>query len=322
MAELKSLENTVDVVGRVKEVNLETGVTRNGKENIKGSVTVLVKESVDGEVRSHDIRVQVYSNKFKANGDINGLYSGYETVMNEYKSIADTGNEQEADLVHVQGELALNEYVGQDGKRHSNNRVEARFFNRIDKDQAKKLRGPKAIVNIEGIVTNIKDKLDGEGLPSGEKTLEAFNVNFFGKLRENSKPIIPFDVVVPEDLAEPFEDLYDKHDTGKLTLKINNYASEAQEDDVEEVSGFGNTEELKKVKRSFVNNLELIGGSKPYQEPKAYDEEEIEEANKWRQRAISSLDEGYVPQEKKEENAFGKDVPISDDSSDLDDLDF
>lgn len=323
MSELKPLLNEVDVVGRVKEVNLETGTTRDGKENIKGTVTILVKESVEGEVRSHDIRVRVYSNKFKKDGTLNGLYSGYETVMNEYKSIAETGNEQDADLVHVQGSLRLNEFIGQDGQRHSNVNVEAKFFNRIDKDKAKKLKGPKAIAKVESVITGIKDKLDEEGLPSGDKTLSAFNVDFFGKLREGAKPVVPFDAVISEDLADSFESLYDVNDTGKLTLKINNYAEEASEEDVQEVSGFGDTSELAQVKRNFVNNLEVVGGTMPYQEPKAYDEEQIKEAKRLRQKAIESVEEGYVPQEKKSEteNVFGK-VDISDDSSDIEDLDF
>ena len=73
---LKALKNEVNVIGRVKEVNLEEGTTREGKENIKGNVIVLVEENVNGEVRSHDIRVRVYSNKFKRDGNINGLFSG------------------------------------------------------------------------------------------------------------------------------------------------------------------------------------------------------------------------------------------------------
>ena len=35
---LKALKNEVNVIGRVKEVNLEEGTTRDGKENIKGNV--------------------------------------------------------------------------------------------------------------------------------------------------------------------------------------------------------------------------------------------------------------------------------------------
>ena len=325
---LKALKNTVDVIGRVKEVNLELGTTRDGKENIKGNVVVLVEESVNGEARSHDIRVRVYSNKFKRDGNINGLYTGYETVMNEYKSIADVGDKKEADLVHVQGSLELNEYISQDGTKRSSNQVSGKFFNRITTAEVKKRRGPKAVATVEAVVEGIKDELDQDGLPSGNKKLSAFNVDFFGELRENSKPVIPFEAIVPENLADAFDDLYDTGDTGKFSLKINNYAEEATEEDVQEVSGFGSTEGLSEVKRNFVNNLEVIGGTEAYQEPRAYNDEQIEEAKQFRQKAIDALESGYVPQETKSDNAFGegskkeetKTPEVSDD--DIDDLDF
>lgn len=325
---LKALKNTVDVIGRVKEVNLELGTTRDGKENIKGNVVVLVKENVNGEARSHDIRVRVYSNKFKRDGNINGLYTGYETVMNEYKSIADVGDKKEADLVHVQGSLELNEYISQDGTKRSSNQVNGKFFNRITTDDVKKRRGPKAVVTVEAVVEGIKDELDQDGLPSGNKKLSAFNVDFFGELRENSKPVIPFEAIVPENLADAFDDLYDTGDTGKFSLKINNYAEEATEEDVQEISGFGSTEGLSEVKRNFVNNLEVIGGTEAYQEPRAYNDEQIEEAKQFRQKAIDALESGYVPQETKSDNAFGqgttteKPVPEEEIDAAIDDLDF
>ena len=325
---LKALKNEVNVIGRVKEVNLELGTTRDGKENIKGNVVVLVEESVNGEARSHDIRVRVYSNKFKRDGNINGLYTGYETVMNEYKSIADTGNKHEADLVHVQGSLELNEYISQDGTKRSSNQVSGKFFNRITTDDVKKRRGPKAVATVEAVVEGIKDELDQDGLPSGNKKLSAFNVDFFGELRENSKPVIPFEAIVPENLADAFDDLYDTGDTGKFSLKINNYAEEATEEDVQEVSGFGSTEGLSEVKRNFVNNLEVIGGTEAYQEPRAYNDEQIEEAKQFRQKAIDALESGYVPQETKSDNAFGQgattEKPVSEEDIDeaIDDLDF
>ena len=325
---LKALKNTVDVIGRVKEVNLELGTTRDGKENIKGNVVVLVEESVNGETRSHDIRVRVYSNKFKRDGNINGLYTGYETVMNEYKSIADVGDKKEADLVHVQGSLELNEYISQDGTKRSSNQVSGKFFNRITTDDVKKRRGPKAVATVEAVVEGIKDELDQDGLPSGNKKLSAFNVDFFGELRENSKPVIPFEAIVPENLADAFDDLYDTGDTGKFSLKINNYAEEATEEDVQEVSGFGSTEGLSEVKRNFVNNLEVIGGTEAYQEPRAYNDEQIEEAKQFRQKAIDALESGYVPQETKSDNAFGQvattEKPVSEEDIDeaIDDLDF
>lgn len=324
---LKALKNTVDVIGRVKEVNLELGTTRDGKENIKGNVVVLVEESVNGEARSHDIRVRVYSNKFKRDGNINGLYTGYETVMNEYKSIADVGDKKEADLVHVQGLLELNEYISQDGTKRSSNQVSGKFFKRITTDDVKRGRGPKAVATVEAVVEGIKDELDQDGLPSGNKKLSAFNVDFFGELRENSKPVIPFEAIVPENLADVFDDLYDTGDTGKFSLKINNYAEEATEEDVQEVSGFGITEGLSEVKRNFVNNLEVIGGTEAYQEPRAYNDEQIEEAKQFRQKAIDALEDSYVPTETPSNNAFGQgskteEEKVSGDSDDLSDLDF
>ena len=326
---LKALKNEVNVIGRVKEVNLEEGTTRDGKENIKGNVIVLVEENVNGEVRSHDIRVRVYSNKFKRDGNINGLFSGYETVMNEYKSIADTGDKHEADLVHVQGSLELNEYISQDGTKRSSNQVNAKFFNRITTDDVKKRKGPKATATLEAVVEGIKDSLDSEGLPTGAKELAGFNVDFFGSLRDNSRPIVPFKAVVPESLADAFDGLYDVGDTGKFTLKINNYAEEASAEEVEEeVSGFGNTEELKDVKRNFVNNLEVIGGTEAYNNGREYDEEQILEAKEWRKKALDKLEESYVPSDVPSDNAFGqgskkeetKATEVSDD--DLSDLDF
>lgn len=322
---LKALSNEVTVIGRVKEIALEEGTTKAGKENIKGYVVILVKESVNGEIRHHNIRVRVYSNKYKNDGNINGLFTGYETVMNEYKSIEDTGDEKEADLVRVNGSLELNEYIGQDGSRHSNTQVSAKFFNRLDTTNLSKKDKPKAEVKIEAVVEQIEDVLE-DGLPTDDKKLKGFNVDFFGQLRENSKPIVPFEAIVPSDIADAFDNLYDSGDTGKFTLKINNYAEEIEKEEEEEISGFGNTEGLQDVKRSFVNNLEVIGGTMPYEEPKAYDEEQIEEAKKFRKKALDDLEAGYVPKsnETEEKNAFGTNsTEVTEDVSDDDlDLDF
>ena len=304
---LKALKNEAEIIGRVKSVDLELGQTREGKENIKGTVTILVEEVVNGEVRSHDIRVRVYSNKFRQDGNINGLYTGYETVMNEYKSIEDTGDKKEADLVRVNGSLEINEYIGSDGQTRRHNNISARFFNRLTEEQVKKAKGPKAKVVIEGIITNIKDVIGEDGLPTDDKKLEFFNVDFYKQLRDNSRPIIPVEAIVPSDIAGTLEDLYDKGDTGKFTLKINNYAVDVDPDELkEEVDGFGVTEDLTEVKKDFVNNFEVIGGTTPYTDGREYDEEQINEAQKWRQKAISDLEDGYVPSSTPSDNAFGE----------------
>lgn len=298
---LKALKNEVTVIGRLKQVNLEEDTDRNGNERIKGDVIIQVKE-VDKE---HDIKIDVYSRKYKQDGTINGLYEGFKKVEEEYKSIENVENAKDADLVKAQGSLGLREYISQDGKHVKYNNLRGKFFNRIDREQVKKERGPKAVANVEVIIENFKDVTDSEGLPTGDKKVNVFNVDFFGTLNDRSKPIIPIECVLEEELADTFENLYDKNDTGKLTLKINNYAEEVPEEEVEkEVSGFGVTEELEeKVSRRFVNNLQIIGGTEAYQNGREYDEDMIAESKEWRQKSLNELESGYVPQDK---NAFGE----------------
>ena len=115
-------------------------------------------------------------------------------------------------------------------------------------------------------------------------------------------------------------------------MKVNNYAEEADEEELqEEVDGFGDTEDLVDVKTKFVNNLEVVGGSLPFDNGREYDEEQIEEAKQWRKKALDDLEDGYTPTATpKEDNAFGEDSKEdtskdkSDDISDadMDDLDF
>lgn len=301
---LKPMKNEIDVYGRLKSLDLEEDTDYRGNERLKGDIVVLVEEKVGDESRSHEIRLGLYTRKYKSNGELNFFYNEYSKALKEYKTIDEVGDKTKADLVHVQGSLSFNQYIGQDGQKREFNRYNGKFINRVTYDQVKKAKGPKATVKIEALVEDIKDVLDSEGLPTDEKKLKALNVDFFGKLQDNSKPIVPFEAIVGEDLSEVFEDLYEKGETGKFTLKINNYAQEADPEEVnQEISGFGNTEELADVVRNFVNNLEVIGGTEPYVNGRELDEEQIEEVNGWIEKANKDLESGFVPDET---NAFGE----------------
>lgn len=299
---LKALKQEVNIIGRVHTIDLIEDEDKNGNERIRGYVSILVKEKLKDEVREHVIRVNVYSRKFTNAGKESGLYKGYKTVLDEYKSIAETGSEKEADLVHVNGSISLNEYITEDGKHIQDNRISGRFFNRITPEKAKELKGPKATAVVEMVVDKFKDELDSEGLPTGNVIVKGYTVDFFGDLRENSKPIIPIEAWVKEGMADKLQELYEEGSTGKLTLKINNYAKEVEEDDINEIEddmgSFGEAEDLSDVAKSFVNNLEIIGGRAPYDNGKAYTEEQKEEAKQWREKAIASLEESYIPDDK------------------------
>ena len=113
--------------------------------------------------------------------------------------------------------------------------------------------------------------------------------------------------------------------TGKFTIKVNNYAveEEIEEDIQEEITGFGNTDELENDKNvtRFESNYEITGGTEPYMDDKAYDDEALEELNKWKELAKKNLEEGYVPQDK-QTNAFEKKEEVDNTISDDDIPDF
>src|SRR6185312_9583961 len=84
--ELKEGFNRAVVVGELVEKNLEeTSYTRDDGtvvEQIKGSISVRT-----GDHEVHQIRLR--SNKYTNAGKENTLYKGYQTVVNEYVSVAD-----------------------------------------------------------------------------------------------------------------------------------------------------------------------------------------------------------------------------------------
>ena len=334
MAQLTKLKNEVEIFGRVKEINLEETENRKGVECIKGSVTVLVRESKE---KVHDINVNVYSNKFKADGTENGLFKGYKKVKDTYKSIKETGSEQEATFIRVTGELQHREFITEQGKHVRYNNVKARFFNHIEPENIKSevgKKGPRAVAVVETVIQSIKETMDSDGLPSGELKVEGFTVDYFGnEPNPNFSPVTPlFDLVVKENISDVFQDTYEVNDTAKLTLKINNYAEDADDEDVEDSvqTGFGEQEDLGPTKKTFVNNVEIIGGSPSMANGREYDEEQIAIIDKIRKEEISSLEDGYVPSTTSEAKVgFGSEEPkkdnkdsLSDDDLDVEDVDF
>ena len=122
MAQLTKLKNEVEIFGRVKDINLEETTNRKGVDCIKGSVTILVRESKE---KVHDITVDVYTNKFKKDGTENALFKGYKTVKDTFVSVKDSGSEKDATFVKVVGEIKHREFITEQGKHVKYNNVRA-----------------------------------------------------------------------------------------------------------------------------------------------------------------------------------------------------
>lgn len=272
---LRQLQNTVEVIGTLKSKDLKERVSKNGNKYISGDLVVVSK--FDNKVQEHKIRVYA--------AESSKLYKGIQTVMNEYKTIDDDG-EENADRIQVTGDLTLNEYYNSQGQLVQFNQIRGVFFTRLNESKNKDLKD-KAIAVIEAVVEGFTQELDKESLPTGNYHVKAFTVGYGNKVIELKN------VIVGKDLAQSFMDLYVPGSTGKLTFKLNNYVEldEQKQEDTAVQHGFGVTETISNNIKRYVNNIEVIGGSVPYFGTKEYTPEEIERAHKLRQIQLQELNQ-------------------------------
>ena len=101
---LREAENIVKIEGILAETDLKYGsYIKNGQriETIGGTITVNVDQVIDGVPQTSQIPVHMFSAKYTKTNKINPSYESIERVMKEFKSIAATGNVEEADKIRI-----------------------------------------------------------------------------------------------------------------------------------------------------------------------------------------------------------------------------
>lgn len=295
---LTELSNAAEVVGTVKKVELQEKVSqKTGKEMIMGTISVEVKEN---EERIHNIKVKVFSMKLTKAGTVSGLYKGYKTVMEEWKA---------GDRVKITGSLGLQEYYSKSGNLVSFNEMKALFCNRLDEgDQTP----DKAIATIDLVVKGMTPELDAESIPTGNLNVDAFTVGY-------NSTIIPLqNLIIAGDLGQQFQGMYAPNSTGKITMKINNYATVSKQETPQVSHGFGSTTSVEDtIVKDYTNNLEIIGGDLPYQDGvNNYSMEDIEQADKNRQLALQELQQKVSAPATPQNNGFGSSQPAGQPTND------
>lgn len=291
---LREMENNVEIAGLVKSMNLKEGVTKKGRADIQGNVTI---EVVDGK-KINNIQVNVFAFKEKKDGSLSKLFTGLQTVMNEYHTIDDDGREN-ADFVTVTGNLDANIYFS-NSTVHSFNRIRGVFFNRGERTDKQ-----HALAKIEMIITNIAPAADANGDSLGYSNVTAYSCGY------NHSVIPMFNLQIPDgDMAQQFSEIYPENTTGKITVKINNYAQEEEKPSASEKLGFGQDVELASEKsKDYVNNLEIVGGTMPNYD-KQFEQEDIQELVKQYHELVN---------EAKESSSDGFDSGFGKSSAPLDD---
>lgn len=179
---LKQAENRVKVEGILSEIDINpTSFKKNGRdvEAIGGSIIVKVVQKISGEEKELMIPVHMFAAKLTNAGKPNPAYESIRRVANEFKSIASTGNEDEADRVRITGaSIRMNEYYAADGHLVSFPRINASFVTKISKADCKS----EATFTAEFAVANAMEEMDRNGEPTGRYKINALLPQYGGKV--------------------------------------------------------------------------------------------------------------------------------------------
>lgn len=206
---------------------------------------------LDVEVGENEIHTIHGMSKYKKkDGTDNGNAKGYQTVINEYKSVAKVGRE-EADKVQInKGSIGINEYYGQDGMLRSFPQINTNFVNRLKVGEE---FNPRAEFSVEIFVKSVTPEFKNEE-ETGRVKVQAYIPVYGGK-------VIPMNFTVTEEGSEWVADNYEANSTAKVFGDIVNFKETKR---TEEAVAFGKPKEI--LTSTTVREYLITAGNEPYDE--------------------------------------------------------
>lgn len=224
------------VQGVVSEKDLKV-VTEEGKTKITGHLTVKTSDV-------NFVKFNVNVNEKTNAGADNKTYAGIQTVMNEYKSIAEVG-EEEATRVKVSGDISP--FTGKNGEKIVS--YKSNFFNRLKADEL----DAKAEFSIEMFISGINPELDTEGVETGRTIVSGWMPTYNG--------IEPIDLVAEGEVAQAIDSGFDIGQTVEFYGDIINNRIETVTEIPVKIG-----KPRKKVSVEIKNDLIINGASEAYEE--------------------------------------------------------
>ena len=269
MSEIKQSINNAQVIGVLKEINLEEvtkEVTLKGANGVEKKITcqqIAKKEFKNPtfiiECKGMDIGVDFFpasEKKLDENGNIvdNSNFKAMKTVLENYvPKIKDAEN---ATRVKIDGMLANNEYVSKDT-------YEYKAFPQINGFRITSTNVPEedsADCEISGIIRSIIPETKGEDAEeTGRLKVELYT---FNKQAETT----PFTFIVEQDLADDFNNFYEAGQSVKLYYEILTKQIGAKKPTT---GGFGRRES-KMVSGFSVTEYSVFRGDEPFDEENEY----------------------------------------------------
>lgn len=265
---LRQAENRVKIEGILSEIDISPKpFKKNGKEveAIGGSIIVKVTQKINGEEKELMIPVHMFSAKLTNAGKPNPAYESIKRVANEFKSIASTGNEDEADRVRItNASIRMNEYYAADGHLVSFPRINASFVTKIPKTDCK----PEATFVAEFAVAVITEELDRNGEPTERYKINALLPQYGGKV-----DVVPM-FAESKGVIDAITTYWAVGDTVRANGKLD--FSSKTEVTYEEVD-FG--EPVEKIRTVNKSDLIITGGSQePLESDLAFAKADLDEA--------------------------------------------
>ncbi|KYC94880.1 MULTISPECIES: hypothetical protein [Bacillus amyloliquefaciens group] len=280
---LREASNVVTIEGTLAEVKHTEWKSGKGL-NIE----------LDIEVAPNEVHtVKGFSKYKKADGTDNAIAKGYQTIISEYKSIAEHGRD-EADKVRItQGKIGLNEYYSQ-GILKAYPQLTTNFVNRLDANEE---FNPRAEFDVELFVKNVtEEKVKGE---------ETGRVNLNGYIPLYGGKVIPFEFVVTKEGSQYVENNYEKGSTVNVFGKIINFKEQKV---TTKTAAFG--EDKKEITTNSKREYLITGGNDPYDEDSkhAFNADAIKKALTEREIYLDGL-KNESSNENNKKSGFGGSAP-------------
>lgn len=257
--------NVVYLDGVLLENNLEVGSYKKRRETgevvmdcIRGSITVRVEQQIEGEMKTLEIPVKFFADKYTKDNKINPSYTRLNEYMTTLNSAAVVGIEN-ADRVNVGGcSLKINY-----GLESLPIDINGSFINVRPKANFKE----QAVFYLNGLVTYLDEEFDPVGgMTTGRYKLKLGVPRYGGDVDE-------FNIVISSPkVIEVVTRSWQVGDTVKVAGKLNFSTS------VKSVamSDFGDEDTLGRHLETTVKELLCTGGNEiPYSDDVAYDAREI-----------------------------------------------
>lgn len=253
----------INAQGIVSEKDLKI-VTEEGKTKITGFVTIKTSDV-------NFLRFNVNVNEKTNSGADNRTYAGIKTVMEEYKTISEVG-EEAADKITVSGELNLyrNSNSGQEMVTYKGS-----FFNRLKNPEEYE---PCANFEVEVFISSINPEMDKDGNETGRVIVSGWLPTYSG--------IEPIKLVAESEVGQQIDSMFQPGQTVEFYGSVvNNRIEKVTEIPV----AIGKPR--KKIETSFKNELVIEGASEAYEEgvtpEKPYEMEVIKAAIQERENKIA-----------------------------------